>query len=308
VQFRGRGNVEISVRSGNVDNPDRNWSAWRKVDLQKDADAGAPSARFVQWKAELRSGSPAPQLESVIVNYLPKNVPPAFDDVSVQPGMRYQSLPRPPDASGNNAQAHFDAQPQPIHDSGSIGVRWAVHDDNGDQMVYSLYYRGDGEGRWLLLKDGINDKFYSFDASLLPDGGYTIKVLASDAPSHSPNEGLTAERESTRFEVDTTPPLIEGLNASLVNGSLRIQFRASDSFSNIKRAEYSVDASDWQYIEPVGQLSDSQTESYDFKAAMPAQTGAATEKFAPGEDHVVVVRVYDHFENLSSAKFVLRAK
>ncbi|HEY1802655.1 MAG TPA: hypothetical protein VGG46_17140 [Terriglobales bacterium] len=312
LQFRGKGNVEISVRSGNVDNPDRNWSAWQKVDPQKDADAGAPSARFIQWKAELHAGNPAPQLDSVIVNYLPKNVPPAFDDVSVQSGVRYQSLPKPLDASGNNnSQPHFDVQPQPIHDSGSIGVRWAVHDDNGDQMVYSLYYRGDDEGRWLLLKDGMNDKFYSFDASLLPDGGYTMKVVASDAPSHPPNEGLTAERESARFEVDTTPPLIEGLNASLSNNQLRIQFRANDSFSNIKRAEYSVDASDWQYIEPVDQLSDSRTENYDFRAALPPQSSASggNEKpAASGEEHVVVVRVYDHFDNLSSAKFVLRAK
>jgi hypothetical protein len=312
LQFRGRGNVEIFVRSGNVDNPDRNWSAWRRVDLQKDVDVGAPSARFIQWKAELRSSNPVPQLDSVIVNYLPKNVAPDFDDVSVQPGMRYQSLPKPPDASGNgNAQPHFDMQPQSMHDSSSIGVRWAVHDDNGDQMIYSLYYRGDDEGRWLLLKDGINDKFYSFDASLLPDGGYTVKVVASDAPSHSPNEGLTAERESTRFEVDTTPPLIEGLNASLSNNQLRIQFHASDSFSNIKRAEYSVDASDWQYIEPVDQLSDSRTENYDFRAALPSQSSTNEENgkaAASGEEHVVVVRVYDHFDNLSSAKFVLRAK
>jgi hypothetical protein len=256
-------------------------------------------------------------LDSVIINYLPKNVAPDFDDVSVQPGMRYQSLPRPPDASGNNsAQPHFDVQPQVNRDSNSIGVRWAVHDDNGDQMVYSLYYRGDGEGRWLLLKDGINEKFYSFDASLLPDGGYTVKVVASDAPSHSPNEGLTAERQSPRFEVDTTPPLIEGLSASMTNNQLRIQFHAGDSFSNIKRAEYSVDASDWQYIEPVDQLSDSRTENYDFKAALPSQSGAGPESGKPAaageerviEEHVIVVRVYDHFDNLSSAKFVLRAK
>jgi hypothetical protein len=317
VQFRGRGSVEIFVRSGNVDNPDRNWSAWRKLDLQKDAEAGAPSARFIQWKAVLHSGNPAPQLDSVIINYLPKNVAPDFDDVSVQPGMRYQSLPRPPDASGNNsAQPHFDVQPQVNRDSNSIGVRWAVHDDNGDQMVYSLYYRGDGEGRWQLLKDGINEKFYSFDASLLPDGGYTVKVVASDAPSHSPNEGLTAERQSPRFEVDTTPPLIEGLSASMTNNQLRIQFHAGDSFSNIKRAEYSVDASDWQYIEPVDQLSDSRTENYDFRAALPSQSGAGPESGKPAaageehviEEHVIVVRVYDHFDNLSSAKFVLRAK
>jgi len=39
-----------------------------------------------------------------------------------------------------------------------------------------------GESRWLLLKDNLTDKFYSFEASLLPDDGYTFKVVASDAP------------------------------------------------------------------------------------------------------------------------------
>ena len=102
----------------------------------------------------------------------------------------------------------------------------------------------------------------------------------------------------------------------MTNNQLRIQFHASDSFSNIKRAEYSVDASDWQYIEPVDQLSDSRTENYDFKAALPSQSGAGPESGKPAaageehviEEHVIVVRVYDHFDNLSSAKFVLRAK
>src|SRR5581483_10104931 len=28
AQFRGKGNVELFARSGNVDNPDRNWSQW----------------------------------------------------------------------------------------------------------------------------------------------------------------------------------------------------------------------------------------------------------------------------------------
>ena len=92
-------------------------------------------------------------------------------------------------------------------------MKWSVHDDNDDQMVYSVYYRGDGDTRWLLLKDNLTDKFYSFDASLLPDGGYTVKVVASDAPSHSPEQALTAEKESLRFEVDTTPPQIESLAA-----------------------------------------------------------------------------------------------
>ena len=144
-------------------------------------------------------------------------------------------------------------------------MKWSAHDENDDQLVYSVYYRGDGETRWLLLKDNLTDKAYSFDASLLPDGGYTVKVVASDAPSHSPGEALTASKESRRFEVDTTPPRIENLAASVEGGQIHVTFRAVDGFSPIKRAEYSVDAGEWKYVEPIGQLSDAKTESYDFK-------------------------------------------
>jgi hypothetical protein len=138
----------------------------------------------------------------------------------------------------------FDPQPNPIHDRDSIGVKWTVRDENDDQMLYSVYYRGDGEKRWLPLAENLSQRFYAFDASLLPDGGYTIKVVASDSPSHSPGEALSSEHESDRFEVDTTPPQIQDLKASLENGKIHVQFRAADSFSTIKRAEYSIDAGD----------------------------------------------------------------
>jgi hypothetical protein len=38
AEMRGAGNVELFTRSGNVDNPDRNWSSWMKVDPQKDGE------------------------------------------------------------------------------------------------------------------------------------------------------------------------------------------------------------------------------------------------------------------------------
>jgi hypothetical protein len=166
-----------------------------------------------------------------------------------------------------------------------------------------IYYRGDGQKRWLLLKDDLTDKAYSFDASLLPDGGYTVKVVASDAPSHSPGEALTASKESRRFEVDTTPPRIENLSATLDGSQIHVTFRAVDGFSPIKRAEYSVDAGDWKYVEPVGQLSDAKTETYDFKATPEsAKDGGAS------SEHVVVVRVYDRYDNMGAAKTLIPQK
>ncbi len=314
-ELRSAGNVELLARSGNVDNPDRNWSPWKKIDFQKDAGVSAPPARFIQWKAVLRAGSPAPRVDSVSLNYLPKNVAPDFDDVSVQVGTRYQPLPKglgdSGGSTGGSPQPHFEQAPPTVHDRDSIGVKWSVHDDNDDQMMYSVWYRGDGQTRWLLLKDKLTEKFYSFDASLLPDGGYVLKVIASDAPSHSPEQALTAEKESPRFEVDTTPPQIENLNASFEGGQIRATFRAVDSFSPIKRAEYSLDAGEWQFVEPVGQLSDAKAESYDFRVAAPAVVSPALSPIkSPGGqfEHVVVVRVYDRFDNMSSAKTVIRTK
>jgi hypothetical protein len=297
AEYRGKGSVELFARTGNVDNPDRNWSPWRKIDLQKDAEVTAPPARFIQWKAILHPGETAPRVESVTLNYLPKNVAPEFDDVTVTPGTRYQSAPRPPNLDPGQ---RFDPQPNPVHDRQSVGVKWTVRDDNDDQLVYSVYYRGDTQTRWLLLKNNLSERFYSFDASLLPDGGYTIKVIASDAPSHSPEDALTSEKESDRFEVDTTPPQIQNLQGSVQGNKIRVQFRATDNFSAIKRAEYSLDAGDWHFIEPTGQLSDSKTESYDF--SLPLAQDAA------GQEHVVVVRAYDRYDNMNSAKAVVASK
>jgi hypothetical protein len=97
--------------------------------------------------------------------------------------------------------------------------------------------------------------------------------------------------------VDTTSPQIEGLKAAVEGGQIHVFFRATDAFSVIKRAEYSVDAGPWQYVEPVDQISDAKTESYDFRVAMPTTDS----------EHVVVVRSYDRFDNMNSAKTVIRS-
>jgi hypothetical protein len=306
---RSNGNVDIFARSGNVDNPDRNWSPWTRADLIG-TELNIPPARFVQWKAVLHAGNPDPRVDSVLLYYLPKNVAPEIDDITLQPGYRYQPIQHvtgtEPQASG---QPHFDPPPPSVRDREQIGIRWSAHDDNDDQLTYSIYYRGDGESRWLLLKDNLSDRFYSFDASLLPDGGYTVKIVASDAASHSPGEALYAERESARFEVDTTPPVIEKFTAELEGKQIHVHFRAADSYSSIKRAEYSLDGGDWQFVEPTGQLSDSKTEDYDFRIPTP-QSDPTPPPLAEtaANDHIVVVRAYDRFDNQANAKTVLRGK
>ena len=228
----------------------------------------------------------------------------------MQPGYRYQPIPHvtgiEPPAPG---QPHFEPTPPAVRDRDSIGIRWLAHDDNDDQLVFSVYYRADGESRWLLLKDDITDRYYTFDSSLLPDGGYTVMVVASDAPSHSPGDALYAEKVSARFEVDNTAPMIENLTATLEGKQIRVRFRARDSFSVIKRAEYSLDGGDWQFVEPGGHLSDAKSEEYDFRVAVPEPEAAPPPGVnLNGSDHVIVVRAYDHFDNLATARTLIRPK
>jgi hypothetical protein len=204
-----------------------------------------------------------------------------------------------------------DANTAPLtaqKDKNSVTARWQAHDDNGDELMFAVWYRGVGEANWRLLKDQIRDRYYSFDASLLPDGNYELRVVASDSPVHTDSQTLTGERVSPTFVIDTTPPVPGALSASMVPSRAGVAPRihatldAHDATSPIAHAEYSVDGGAWQYLEPVGQISDSQTEHYDFTAEVPQAATPVTD----AKEHVIAVRVYDRYDNMAAVKAVVR--
>ena len=309
---------DLYVRSGNVESPLMGWSEWSHV--TKDGAVTVPAGRYAQWKAVLRAGG---AVDAVALNYLPKNVAPVVDDVVVQPGARMAAgvAPQPsntvqvafPAAVGVSSTINFtpDANTAPLtaqKDKTAVTVRWLAHDDNGDDLMFAVWYRGVGETNWRLLKDKISDRFYSFDSSLLPDGSYAVKVVASDGPVHSDADALTSERVSSVFVVDTTPPVPGVLEAKMEAGTggwgprIHATLEARDATSPIAHAEYSLDAGPWQYLEPVGHVSDSLTERYDFTAAVPT----TTQPVADAKEHVLAVRVYDRYENVVAVKTVVR--
>jgi len=303
---------DLYVRSGNVENPAMGWSEWTKT-TPNGGNAGVPGARYVQWKAVLRGDE---TIESVGLNYLARNIAPVVDEVVAQPGARVAPAQQPasttvqvsfPAAAGATPVMTFPAENNatPLtaqRDRSAVTVRWSAHDDNGDELIFALYYKGEGEANWRLLKDKITDRFYSFDASLLPDGMYSVKVLASDSPEHTASEALTGEKASGVFVIDTTPPVPGLLTASMEDGKIHAKFQAKDATSPIGHAEYSVDAGPWQYLEPSGSISDSLGEAYDFLAAIPPVTLPVTD----AKEHVIAVRVYDRYENVATAKAVVR--
>ncbi len=306
----------LSARTGNVSNAERGWSAWKP--LTTSAEPGLPPARFAQWKLTLDPGT---TVHAVALNYLPANVAPVVDEVGVVPGARVNAQPtfqQPgavtinlPSASSNviNLQQEPNTAPlQGTRDKNAVTARWAAHDDNGDELVFALYYRGAGQQNWQLLKDNVAERYYTFEASQLPDGPYQLKVVASDAPSHNPGEALTAERTSERFVLDTQSPLIATLAARLEGGKLHVTAEAKDPTSAITHAEYSIDAGPWQYIEPVGALSDARSERYDFTASLPAPSDRLRQQALPpidASEHVVSLRVTDRYDNSTTAKAVV---
>lgn len=318
--------TEFFVRTGNTEDPGKEWSRWYGPYTKSGAAVEAPPARFAQWRAVIHDGRPGDGIDWVSLAYLPRNVAPVIDAIVLQDhGVRAQSafnivsgqpstvtlkLPPSPNTSGviitqSGVSAKFEQPPQGVVEKGYQSVLWSAHDDNDDDLRFAVYYRGENEREWKLLKDKLDQKFYSWDTTTLPDGAYYLKIVASDALSNPPALALTTERESERFEVDNTPPMIEKLSAEpwirctgvCGDANVIVKFTARDTSTSIERAQYSVDGGDWILVAPAGAVSDAQEEHYEFSLSFSWSSPA------PGErEHTIAVRAYDRFENVGSAK------
>ena len=75
-------------------------------------------------------------------------------------------------------------------------------------LHYSVYYRGADEANWLPLEQNVSQTFLSFDLTRIPDGYYTLRIVATDAPSHLAGNALTGYKDSDQFLLDTMPPVL----------------------------------------------------------------------------------------------------
>src|SRR6266571_5418528 len=73
--------LEFFARSGNTEDPGREWSRWFGPYTKSGSAMEAPSARFVQWKAVIHDGRPGDGIDWVSLAYLPRNVAPVIDGI-----------------------------------------------------------------------------------------------------------------------------------------------------------------------------------------------------------------------------------
>ena len=57
---------------------------------------------------------------------------------------------------------------------------------DGDRLIYSVYFRGEEESQWKLLKSNTHDNAITFDGDVLADGKYFFRVMASDREANPP--------------------------------------------------------------------------------------------------------------------------
>jgi sugar lactone lactonase YvrE len=322
LSFEGKlsgGRIAIQTRSGNLDRPEKNWSPWSTpISDSKGSPVTSPAARFVQWKATLTgTAGGSPELNSVSLAYLPKNVEPRIDRIEItpanykfpaaapatagqtlnlspltlsqqnRPAPRSESVAAPPEIPATNT-------PTMQYAKGGLSARWMAGDPNGDSLIYTVEIRGVNETEWKLLKEKVTEKYYSWDTTAFPDGEYRLRVTASDSPSNPPGEALTARLESEPFLIDNTPPKITGLAVSRNGAKLQVRWHAADALNNVSKGEYSLDGGDWTVVAPVSGISDSQ--ELDYSLGLDA---------APGE-HTIAVRVEDAYDNQAADKAVVR--
>jgi sugar lactone lactonase YvrE len=309
IWWRGHGQVELQTRTGNTEKPGMTWSEWSAPYRDPaGAQIASPRARFVQWRAVLRSApqSGGARVEYVSLSYLPRNVAPEVTQIQVLPvGIALQpavQIPVDPniEASGLDPSlvgAQVQIPPRRLFQRGAVSLQWQAEDRNGDQLEYSVYYRPVGESTFHLLKEKLRENFFSIDGATLGDGHYVFKVVASDAPENSLGHALTGERVSEPVDVDSTPPVVRSAGEPQVapDGRVRVRFTVEDASGMVRRADVSVDSGEWRAVFPEDGIADSPRETYALDLPL---TGAG--------EHTISLRAFDGSGNVGSARVVVR--
>jgi hypothetical protein len=300
--------LTFSTRTGNCENPDKTWSKWSEELTSSGGVVTSFPGRFVQWKAILRSsaGRVSPLLRKVTLSYLEKNLAPTVASVQVMP----QGMPL--------AKGGIDKAPERVSQTLPGGVKveysivsdeeerameeaawarvfrtalWQASDPNGDNLTFSIFYRGIDEEKWKLLEENFKEAIFTWNTSGFPDGSYFLRVVASDSPDNSPSEILTAEGLSLPFEIDNTPPVVSGLRYTKEKVGIRIDGKVSDNMSPVVVLNYSLDGKEWCNLQALDGLLDSLHEEFSF----------VLEGLAAGE-HALVIRARDGAGNIGTGR------
>lgn len=301
--------VEVFTRSGNTRTPDEAWSDWAGPYANAEGSPiTSPKARYLQWRAVLTGSTASPVLTSLASAYLPRNVRPQVVSITVHPpGAVFQK----PFSSGETEIAGLDddaterrnaASPggggpalgRRIYQKGLQTFAWKADDDNGDELLYEVFYRREGETTWRLLKRELRETLVVWDTSSVPNGTYVLKVAASDARANPPESALVGELESSSFEIDNIAPGVQPGTIRRDGARFIVPAEIRDTDSAITRVEFSVDAQRWQPAFPRDGILDARQESFEIRLD------------ADAAGRTLVIRATDALGNVGTGQVQIR--
>jgi len=176
-----------------------------------------------------------------------------------------------------------------------VQIYWQADDPDGDRLIYSLYFRGEEETRWKLMRANMTENTFLIDADVFADGRYYFRVVASDAPSNPANLAREAELVSAPILIDSTPPVVTA-SAPRRSGSV-VEVRGRCGGSRLGAAALRI----FYRRRAVGS-GRSRGRCHRFGAGAVSHP---LDKVSAGE-HLIVIRVYDVAGNVGLTKVVVR--
>jgi len=300
--------LRVQTRSGNSDEPSQTWSDWSP--LYKEASGEQilnPAARYLQFKIlfKTNSGKVSPKLKKIMFFYQQTNIAPEISLLKVLPpnivflepaGQNDKIWGFEPGAiqkavSQDNLKSMVVAKKK--ERKGYRTLVWSGEDENGDNLICSLYIRNQRESKWRLLKEKWADKIFVFETLSFPDGEYFIKIDVNDSPSNPLGREAKSEKISRTFVIDNSLPVIRNFKVTRSGSVLKLSFSAADSFSQIKEVKFLIRPDEWHSIIPEDGICDSNQEKFHLTITLP-------EKF----DNMITVKVIDEQGNIGVQRAV----
>ena len=274
--------VAVQTRSGNSEEPDDTWSVWSEPITTSGKPITSRPGRFLQYRLVLktRSENATPLVRSIRLAGLQDNVHPRILQIKAEA-----------DLSGNEGE-----NPE-FMEKGVWKIDWTAGDANGDDLIYTLYFKSIGESHWRLLKDDLKTSHYFWHTEAVPDGTVKVKVIASDRPDNPPEQALTAEVVSAPFDIDNSAPTVQLHNIRQIDKKVSVTGSIQDAATAIHKAAYSLNSDDWKVVFPTDQIFDSPTETLNF-SIQNLKTGSYT----------LVVKAEDALGNIGVGKTVFEVK
>jgi outer membrane protein assembly factor BamB len=296
LRFVGSESLAVETRSGHTAKPDKTWTEWRKLESvtygggEGEGRVASPPARYLQFRVSFPNRQAS--LKEALVYHQPHNQRPRVTEVYLADA--------PGAAAGGGlagaAPAAGGGGASPRAHSPTLKLRWRVDNPDGDDLLYKLSFRQEGEAVWRPLgpPEPLTKPEYDWNTESVPDGRYVVRVWASDEKSNARERALDSTFVSPPFLVDNAKPQIVDLASS--GGA--VTGRARDDASPISHVEYTLDGQEWRPAAPSDGVFDQRSEA--FSVRLPATL--------PKGPHIVNLRAYDAADNLGTGRLQIQIR